>query len=75
MTEKCIVPTTLTVIVVDTFANRMALIHQNEFRPFIKRTVHIKLTDEQREAIAPRDVGTEGNVVQYEEVFECFLED
>ena len=67
-------PRTLTVVMLGTERTRMAIIHENEWMPYSRRTVHIKLTDEQREQLAPRKVGFSSGRDVYEEIGDVFLE-
>ena len=55
--EKPAVPDTLTVILADTQSTYIAVVHENEHRPYERRTVQVKLTEEQRRAIAPLRTG------------------
>ncbi|NIN00516.1 MAG: hypothetical protein GTO24_21260 [candidate division Zixibacteria bacterium] len=64
----------LTFILADTLSTRMALIHENQIRPYIKRSVRIDLTPEQIKLVEPRAVGTEGASKIYEEILEIFVE-
>ena len=49
-----LVPSTLTVVLADTQASSCADMNENEQRPYRRRTVQIKLTEEQRQALTPR---------------------
>jgi len=48
-----LVPDTLTVVLIDNTPTYIAIVHENEWRPYGRRTVQIRLTDEQRRQIAP----------------------
>ena len=52
-----LVPDTLTVVLIDDTPNYIAIVHENEWRPYGRRTVQIRLTNEQRRQIAPRKTG------------------
>ena len=66
----------LTVIMVDTYRTYAALIHENESKPYGRRTVQIELTPEQMAAIKPRALGTtsQGDEIA-EEIGQCWLEE
>lgn len=64
----------LTVVMVDTHRNRIALIHENSTMPYRMRTVHIKLTEEQLELLRPQWVGTNQGEDIFEELGEVWLE-
>ena len=53
-TTMPLVPSTLTVVLADTQASSCADMNENEQRPYRRRTVQIKLTEEQRQALTPR---------------------
>ena len=72
--NPALVPDTLTVIMVDPSANNAAIIHENEWRPYDRRTVQIKLTDEQRRQLKPRCTGVAGSETSYESVLQTWLE-
>jgi hypothetical protein len=67
-------PDTLTVVLIDPSANNAAIIHEGEWRPYDRRTVQIRLTDEQRRQFAPRSTGTVRNERTYEHVLQAWLE-
>ena len=69
------VPAVLTVVLADTWVTECAIVHENEHRPYKRRTVHIELTDEQRAEMAPRDVGESRGKPVYEVVLTSWLED
>ena len=62
-------PSTLTVIIID----HSPLVHMGE--PVAKRSVRIKLTAEQQQALRLKYIGRSGTVDLFEEVSCCFLED
>lgn len=64
----------VTFILADTHVTWVSLYHENEHRPFRKRTVTIELTPEQVSQLAPRNVGVRDGEAQFEEILECFLE-
>ena len=64
----------LTVVLADTWRTYMSVVHENEHRPYGRRTVQITLTPEQQEAIRPQCVGQGGGVEKYELVLDCWLE-
>lgn len=68
------VPEILTVVLADTYGTEIAVIHENSYRPYQRRTVQIRLTEEQRAALAPRYVGMRGPDPVHEEILECWLE-
>ena len=69
-----LVPDTLTVVLIDDTATYIAIVHENEWRPYAKRTVQIRLTDEQRRQIAPRSTGRIGGKRTHEHVLQAWLE-
>ena len=68
------IPETLTVIMIDRVRTAASIIHEGECLPHGRRTVQIKLTEEQRRELTPRDLGLSSGRMQYEEVRECWLE-
>ena len=64
----------LTVVLADTWRTYMSVVHENEHRPYGRRTVQITLTPEQQEAIRPRKVRRGGGFEKYETVLDCWLE-
>lgn len=68
------VPDTLTVVLVDDTPNYVAIVHENEWRPYARRTVQIRLTDEQRRQLAPRETGMIRGEKQHEQVLQAWLE-
>ena len=72
--EKPAVPDTLTVILADTQSTYIAVVHENEHRPYERRTVQVKLTEEQRRAIAPLRTGMNGGKPTHEAYLQAWLE-
>ena len=72
--EPPLVPDTLTVILIDPSPNNAAIIHENEWRPYSRRTVQITLTEEQRRKLAPRTTGSIRGGHTYEHVLQAWLE-
>ena len=68
------VPDTLTVVLADTQGTYLAAVHENEHRPYQRRTVQIRLGDEQRNALRPRHTGMNGARHTHEEYLETWLE-
>ena len=68
------VPSTLTVVLADTRATIYGVGHENEQRPYRRRTVQVKLTEEQRRALTPRYTGHRSGKPTHEEVLEAWLE-
>ena len=68
------VPDTLTVVLADTHATYMAIVHENEHRPFQRRTVQIRLTNEQRRELRPRHTGMNRGQATHEEHLTAWLE-
>ena len=69
-----LVPSTLTVVLADTQATACAVRHENEQRPYRRRTVQIKLTEEQRQALTPRYTGHNDGKATHEEILQAWLE-
>ncbi|MYD87715.1 MAG: hypothetical protein F4Y14_16945 [Acidobacteria bacterium] len=69
-----LVPDTLTVVLIDDTPNYVAIVHENEWRPYARRTVQIRLTDEQRRQLAPRATGMIHGKQQHEQVLQAWLE-
>ena len=69
-----LVADTLTVVLIDDTPNYIAIVHENEWRPYGRRTVQIRLTDEQRRQIAPRTTGTISGKQTHEHVLQAWLE-
>ena len=68
------VPDTLTVVLMDSTPTYIAIVHENEWRPYARRTVQIKLTDEQRRQLTPRKTGTIKGRDTHEEILQAWLE-
>ena len=68
------VPDTLTVVLADTYGTYLAVVHENEHRPFQRRTVQIPLTDEQRHKLRPRHTGMDRGKPTHEEFLTAWLE-
>ena len=68
------VPDTLTVIIIDREPTMAAIIHENEWRPYQRRTVQITLTEEQRRQVEPRQTGYADGRIQHEDILQCWLE-
>ena len=69
-----LVPDTLTVVLIDPSPNHAAIIHENEWRPYGRRTVQIRLTEEQRRRLAPRNTGTIRGEHTWEHILQAWLE-
>ena len=69
-----LVPDTLTVVLIDDTRTHVAIVHENEWRPYGRRTVQIRLTKEQRRQIAPRSTGMISGKHTYEDVLQAWLE-
>jgi ACT domain-containing protein len=68
-------PKVLTVIMADTQRTYISIVHENEHKPYGRRTVQIELTDEQRRQLEPRYTGNiSPGAEQYEEVLYCWFE-
>lgn len=64
----------LVVILADTTRTTIAVIHENEHKPYKKRAMRIRLTDEQEQALQPYPTGILNGEDTYEEILECWLE-
>lgn len=64
----------LTVILVNTWRTQMAIVHENSYMPYTRRTVQIELTPEQVAAIAPQKIGVNCGKDVHEEMGEVWLE-
>lgn len=68
----------ITFIIIDPHPTYVALVFENECRPWLKRTVQIELTPEQEKAISLRETGqyTTAGVTHKirEEIIECFID-
>ena len=69
-----LVPDTLTVVLIDDTPNHIAIVHENEWRPYGRRTVQIRLTEEQRRQIALRSTGMISGKHTHEDVLQAWLE-
>lgn len=69
-----LVPDTLTVVLVDDTPTYIAIVHENEWRPYARRTVQIRLTDDQRRQLAPRATGMISGKHTHEHVLQSWLE-
>ena len=67
-------PRTLTVVLANTLVTEIAIVHEGEHRPFLRRTVQIDLTPEQRAALEPRVAGESNGRQRHEEILTCWLE-
>jgi hypothetical protein len=67
-------PKVLTVVLIDTTRTVSAIVHENEWKPYSKRTVQIELTPEQRAQLEPRVIASWPLGDEYEEVLSCWLE-
>jgi hypothetical protein len=73
-TAMPLVPSTLTVVLADTQASSCADMNENEQQPYRRRTVQIKLTEEQRQALTPRYTGHSSGKPTHEEILQAWLE-
>ena len=64
----------ITVILADTTPTYIALVHENQHRPYSKRTVTLPLTPEQQALIEPRETGHINGKVMHEVILDCFVE-
>lgn len=65
----------LTVVMIDTWRTRLAIVHENEYITYRRRTVQIELTPEQQKLLAPRKLGVDCGKDVHEEMGESWLED
>lgn len=65
----------LTVVFANTYRTYIGVVHENQFFPYEKRTVQIEFTEEQKELLKKRFVGSSGNEKMYEEIFEAWIEE
>lgn len=72
--SRPLVPDTLTVVLFDETPNHTAIVHENEWRPYARRTVQIRLTNEQRRQLAPRQTGMIGGKATHEGILQSWLE-
>lgn len=73
-TEPPLVPDTLTVVMINSTDNYIAIVNEYEWHPYSRRTVQIKLTDEQRRQLAPRDTGMIRGRQTHEEILQAWFE-
>lgn len=52
----------------------LAVVHENEHRPYKRRTVQVRLTDEQRRALQPQHTGIITGTPTHEEFLTAWLE-
>lgn len=64
----------LTVVMVNTWRTQIAIVHENSFLPYTRRTVQIELTQEQVAALAPQKLGVNCGKDVHEEMGEVWLE-
>ena len=67
-------PCTLTVVMLDDLITETAIVHENQWRPYGKRTVQIQLTEDQRAQLRPRHVGSSNGKERYEKIFDAWFE-
>lgn len=67
-------PKILTVVMADAGPTTIAIVHENEWAPFVRRTVQIELTEEQRAKLIPRSTVTNNGCHIYEHVERCWFE-
>ena len=60
-------------IIADTYRTEIAIIHENEHRPYGRRVVTIDLSPEQEKALELRKVGMRGMKAVKEEILDCFV--
>lgn len=65
----------ITFILADTTPTYVALVHENQYRPYSKRSVSINLTPEQEMLLRRRETGHINGKVQREIILECFVEE
>lgn len=65
---------TLTVILANTWETYAAIVYENEWRPYSRRTVQIELTPEQAAKLTPRVVGTDKGKDVKEIILQCWIE-
>lgn len=68
------VPDTLTVVLADTLGTETAIIHENEHRPYGRRTVQVALTEKQRRLLKPQFLGYASGHARHEIVLQAWLE-
>lgn len=64
----------VTFIIANTYATECSIVHENEWRPYPKRTVTIELTSKQCEQLRLKKVGSRGQEPVFEEIHDCFVE-
>ena len=64
----------LTVILANVTETYIAVVHENQSRPYGRRTVQVPLTADQQAMIAPRETGMISGEMQREIVLESWLE-
>ena len=67
-------PKVLTVILADTHVTMSAIVNEQEWVPYGRRTVQIELTPEQRKAIERRHTGYDRVREMYEVIVGCWFE-
>jgi len=60
---------------INTWRTQMALVHENSYLPYSRRTVQIELTPEQVSSLAPQKLGVNCGKDVFEEVGEVWLEE
>ena len=65
----------LTFILANTLRTEIAITHENQGRPYSRRSVTIHLTENQLSAIRPQFVGYLNGVDRYEETLDVFIEE
>lgn len=63
-------PKVLTVVMANTYRTEVSIVHENDHHPYIRRTVQIELTEEQRAQLEPQLLAPE----RHEEILDCWLE-
>lgn len=72
--DENLIPDTLTVVFANTYRNEIAVIHENQSIPWTFRTVQIRLTNEQREQLRPKCLGSSAGKSRHEELYNSWLE-
>lgn len=67
-------PQMLTVIILNTTETYLRLVHENEYVPYGRRTVHIPLTPEQMEMLRLKYTGRHDGSDRHEVIGEVWLE-
>ena len=65
----------LTVVMANSWVTYGAIVHEQEWMPWERRSVRIELTPEQMQKLQPREVGTDRGKPIYEFIAQCWLED